>query len=79
MEYGEESDARDALENMDGSELFGRVIRVNLARPQQKKGKAAWEEADDWYRALKEAQELEEGEGQGGASGAGAAGGENGQ
>jgi len=58
--FAEERDAQDALANMDSSEIFGRVIRVNVARPQQKKGKAAWEEAGDWFATLKAAEEAEE-------------------
>ena len=74
VEFAEDADAQDALANMDSSEIFGRVIRVNVARPQQKKGKAAWEEADAWYATLKAAEEREEREaGEAGDAGAAAA------
>ena len=33
--YTSSGDAADAIDNMDGNELRGRVLRVNLARPQK--------------------------------------------
>ena len=33
--YTSTSDAQDAIDNMDLNELRGRVLRVNLARPQK--------------------------------------------
>ena len=47
------------MENMDNSELFGRTIRVNVAKPQTNKKKALWESADEWFQALKEAEDLD--------------------
>ncbi|KAJ4388461.1 hypothetical protein N0V85_007529 [Neurospora sp. IMI 360204] len=32
VEYGDEEDAKEAIDNMDQSELFGRVIRVSGAK-----------------------------------------------
>eukprot|EP00656_Telonema_subtile_P043376 TRINITY_DN49738_c0_g1_i2.p1 TRINITY_DN49738_c0_g1~~TRINITY_DN49738_c0_g1_i2.p1 ORF type:complete len:173 (-),score=45.98 TRINITY_DN49738_c0_g1_i2:359-877(-) len=49
-------DAKEAMENMNNSELFGRVLRVNVARPQRARaegsGKAVWSEefADDFFK-----------------------------
>eukprot|EP00658_Telonema_sp_P-2_P026272 TRINITY_DN2059_c0_g2_i1.p1 TRINITY_DN2059_c0_g2~~TRINITY_DN2059_c0_g2_i1.p1 ORF type:complete len:231 (-),score=84.28 TRINITY_DN2059_c0_g2_i1:404-1003(-) len=49
-------DAKEAMENMNNSELFGRVLRCNLARPQRAKaegsGKAVWAEefADEFFK-----------------------------
>ena len=45
---------------MDNSELFGKSIRVNIAKPQMNKKKAVWEEADEWFKALKDAEALED-------------------
>ena len=45
VEYELEEDALDALDNMDGSEILGRVVKVNLARPPpnaKRTGKAVW-------------------------------------
>ena len=47
-----EGDAAEALYNMDGSELFGRVLRVNVARAMSHKlgsSKAVWS-ADSWFQ-----------------------------
>jgi hypothetical protein len=47
-----ENDAAEALYNMDGSELFGRVLRVNVARAMSHKlgsSKAVWS-ADSWFQ-----------------------------
>ena len=40
VEYDLEEDAQDALDNMDGSELFGKVLRCNIAKtiPKTEKG-----------------------------------------
>jgi peptidyl-prolyl isomerase E (cyclophilin E) len=69
VEFAEAGDAKDALENMDNSELYGRVIRVNLAKPQMNKKKAVWEEAEAWLQTLKDAEELEAGGAGAGAPG----------
>jgi hypothetical protein len=37
--------AADAIDNMDGAELYGRVLRCNLSKPPSSKlqaGKAIW-------------------------------------
>jgi hypothetical protein len=44
---------------MNNSELFGRVLRVTLAKPQQNKSKPVWAEADEWYSGLKAGNEAE--------------------
>jgi RNA recognition motif-containing protein len=50
VEFESEEDAREAIDNMDQSELYGRVIKVNKAKPM-KDGKeglgsktAVWEQ-----------------------------------
>lgn len=37
---------------MDASELFGRTLRVTVARPMMKKNAAVWEEAESWFKTL---------------------------
>ena len=51
MEFEIEEDAEAAIDNMDGAELFGKVIRCNVARPQAKAsaGKAIWS-AEEWIQ-----------------------------
>eukprot|EP01063_Lacrimia_lanifica_P033560 TRINITY_DN6002_c0_g1_i2.p2 TRINITY_DN6002_c0_g1~~TRINITY_DN6002_c0_g1_i2.p2 ORF type:complete len:110 (+),score=53.33 TRINITY_DN6002_c0_g1_i2:106-435(+) len=42
-----QEDAAAAIENMNGAELYGRVLKVNLARPdavRQAKNKAVWDQ-----------------------------------
>ena len=33
VQFDDKGDAADAIDNMNGGELFGRVLRVNLAKP----------------------------------------------
>ena len=49
VEFGDEADARDAMLNMDGAELYGRVLRVRPAEGGRRLGgnKAVWAAADD--------------------------------
>jgi RNA recognition motif-containing protein len=35
IEFEDAEDAREAIDNMDQSELFGRVIKVSAAKPQK--------------------------------------------
>ena len=56
LEFEEIDDAQHAIDNMDGAELFGRVLRVNLARQEQihkqNKYKPVWHNTDDYLKAL---------------------------
>ena len=51
VEFSEAEDANEAIGNMDQSELFGRVIKCNQARPQKDVNEglgsrtAVWEQA----------------------------------
>lgn len=49
IEFESEEDAADALENMNGAELFGKVLHCNIAKAQPKlaEGKAVWN-AEEW-------------------------------
>lgn len=59
VEFENEEDAADAIENMDGSELLGKVLRCNVAKAVSKlvPGKAVWS-SDEW--AQKEMAEADE-------------------
>lgn len=52
MEFDSEEDAASALENMDGSELFGRVVRCSHAKATTKltPGKAVWND-EEWIKS----------------------------
>ena len=53
VQYDEKEDAAEAMDNMHNAELFGRVLRVNLAKPDAIKGghRPVWEaRADDFFR-----------------------------
>ena len=66
MQFYNDEDAAAAMDNMDGSELEGRVLRVNIAKPIRHKlgaSKAVWSH-DTWFkeslgedRALADAEE----------------------
>jgi len=52
VEYQDADDAAEALYNMDGAELMGRVLNVNLAQKNQIKlgsHKAVWS-TDEWFK-----------------------------
>ena len=52
VEFQNPEDAAEALFNMDGAELMGRVLNVNLAQKNQIKlgsHKAVWS-TDEWFR-----------------------------
>ena len=54
VEFEEAVDAKEAINNMDQSELFGRVIKVAMAKPERREGgapgagstTAIWEQED---------------------------------
>ena len=53
VEYAERDDALAAVDNMHGAELFGRTLKVTLAKPSAlPKNRAVWDDA-----ALAEMQE----------------------
>ena len=53
MEFDDAEDAASAIDNMDEGELFGRTIRVNIAKPMKGKDgkymKPVWAD-DDWLQ-----------------------------
>lgn len=51
MEFELAEDAQEAIENMDGAELLGKVLRCNVAKLPSNKvqpGKAIWN-TDEYY------------------------------
>ena len=53
VQFDDKADAADAIDNMHNAELFGRVLRVNLAKPDAIKGghRPVWEsQADDFFK-----------------------------
>lgn len=54
IEFEETEDATAAMENMNDAELFGRVLKVNLARPNAAKFEAVWQKADKWLGNIAE-------------------------
>jgi RNA recognition motif-containing protein len=69
VEFESEEDCADAIENMEGAELFGRVLRVNISNAKPSGAgahKAVWS-ADEWIQnSLKDGVDIEgydEGEG----------------
>ena len=53
VQYEDKDDAAHAIDNMNNAELNGRVLRVNLAKPDAVKGghRPVWEsKADDFFK-----------------------------
>eukprot|EP00232_Nephroselmis_pyriformis_P021442 CAMPEP_0182864766 /NCGR_PEP_ID=MMETSP0034_2-20130328/7336_1 /TAXON_ID=156128 /ORGANISM="Nephroselmis pyriformis, Strain CCMP717" /LENGTH=111 /DNA_ID=CAMNT_0024997029 /DNA_START=112 /DNA_END=444 /DNA_ORIENTATION=+ len=55
VEFEHKDDAAAAIDNMNNSELYGRVLRVNFANANRIKGgdqgwasQPVWADADDW-------------------------------
>ena len=55
VQYDDKEDAAEAIDNMHNAELYGRVLRVNLAKPDSLKGgghRPVWEsQADSFFAA----------------------------
>lgn len=49
VDFEDEEDAAAAVENMHGAELFGKVLKCNMAKPMTKlqPGQAVWT-AEEW-------------------------------
>ena len=65
LEFVDSADAAEAIYNMDGAELFGKALTVNVAQADKMNlgsSKALWS-SDDWYKehaGLKEGDEKSE-------------------
>jgi RNA recognition motif-containing protein len=55
VEFEDPEDVKDAIDNMDQSELFGKVIKVNAAKPPKNANEglgsktAVWEQVRSMY------------------------------
>jgi peptidyl-prolyl isomerase E (cyclophilin E) len=54
VEFGEADDAEEAIFNMNGADLLGRILKVSLAQANQankytKANEAIWK-SDDWFQ-----------------------------
>ena len=61
----EREDASAAMDNLDGSELYGRVLTVNYALPEKIKGgeqgwaaQPIWADADTWFERQQQEEEM---------------------
>mmetsp|Transcript_29498 Transcript_29498/g.76325 ORF Transcript_29498/g.76325 Transcript_29498/m.76325 type:complete len:120 (-) Transcript_29498:13-372(-) len=53
VQFEEKDDAADAIDNMNNAELNGRVLKVNLSKPDAMKGghRPVWEaQADNYFK-----------------------------
>ncbi|XP_072956158.1 uncharacterized protein [Typha angustifolia] len=62
----EREDAAAAMDNMDGAELYGRVLTVNYALPERIKGgeqgwaaQPIWADADTWFERQQQEEEMQ--------------------
>lgn len=62
----EKEDAIQAMDNMDGAELYGRVLTVNYALPERIKGgeqgwaaQPIWADADTWFERQQQEEEMQ--------------------
>jgi peptidyl-prolyl isomerase E (cyclophilin E) len=65
VEYGDAEDAHECIYNLDGSELYGRVLSVNLARENKSNNnsnKAVWS-TDEFFQTLHDKDQKKEVEG----------------
>lgn len=62
VEYNDAEDANEAIYNLDGSELYGRVLSVNLAqnnRVNVNSNKAVWS-TDEFFQTLQEKEKKDD-------------------
>ena len=62
VQFDEKEDAAEAMDNMHNAELFGRVLRVNLAKPDSMKfsNRPVWEQRADEYFNREDGEEGDE-------------------
>lgn len=63
LEFVDSDDANEAIYNMDGAELFGKALTVNVAQADKMRlgsNKALWS-TDEWFREHTGIKEEEEG------------------
>lgn len=51
VQFEDKDDAAEAIDNMNNAELFGRVLKVNISKPDAMKGghRPVWESQADKY------------------------------
>jgi RNA recognition motif-containing protein len=54
VEFSLPEDAHEAIDNMDQSELYGRVIKVNQAKPQKQAGEKLGSKTAIWEQVNKD-------------------------
>jgi peptidyl-prolyl isomerase E (cyclophilin E) len=62
LEFVDADDANEAIYNMDGAELFGKALTVNVARAEKmtlESNKAVWD-SEEWFKEQAGAKEEEE-------------------
>lgn len=62
LEYDDADDAKEAIYNMDGAELFGKALTVNIAREEKMQlgdSRAVWSN-EEWFKEQAGAKEREE-------------------
>lgn len=62
LEFDDADDAKEAIYNMDGAELFGKALTVNVAREEKMQlgdSKAVWSN-EEWFKEQAGAKETEE-------------------
>ena len=52
VEFETATDAKEAIDNMDQSELFGRVIKVNIAKERKAEGEGLGSKTAVWEQVL---------------------------
>ena len=62
VQFDEKEDAAEVMDNMHNAELFGRVLRVNLAKPDSMKfsNRPVWEQRADEYFNREDGEEGDE-------------------
>ena len=57
VEFEDPSDAAEALDNMDDAALFGRVLKVKLAKPNAMASQSVWAQQDEQRKEGEQRQE----------------------
>lgn len=56
IEFEDPSDAKDAIDNMDQAEFFGRVLKVSVAKPQKNANEGLGSKTAVWEQVLSNEQ-----------------------
>lgn len=58
VEFGIPADAKEAIDNMDQSELFGRVLKVAVAKPQKESNEGLGSKTAVWEQVRNSTMEV---------------------